>query len=323
MPDIPVRILRNLSYSSMLSLHSCPRKYELKRSLPKEYGDDVFIDMSDLGVANKMVQSDATLAFGKAVGVGVQSWMSGKTWEHIYLDMFLEWDADFEDENTKAKKNFGLAMHAVDQFQYLQTLDIDIQDYELVRVPGSNRFATELGFDIMFPSGHHYRGFIDAVIRNKYTGEYLVLECKTTGATWTNAAKYQNSEQALSYALVLDRLFGKMASYGVLYTEYLTTQQKWETFYFPKNAGQRLGWFKNTMADIKTLESYIEERYFPTHGESCMAYNRPCMYLNQCQSDLSAYYIDADAEAKAVEKDAAKYDITIDVLELLDAQLED
>ena len=318
---LPLIPLRQLSYSSLLTLHSCPRKYMLRKSLPKnfEFGDglswgDEALDSAE--TAAKLQRSSVTLAYGKAVGTGIQSWMMGKEEASIMLDMFFAWDADIDADDTKANKSFGAALVAVDKFQSIQTLDINIDDYELAVIPTTGRPAVELGFAIQLPNNNWYRGFIDAVLVNKFTGEFVVLECKTTGARYISAAKYQNSEQALGYAIVLDRLFGALSSFGVLYTTYLSVLERWETFYFAKGPVQRASWFMNTYQDVNTLERYISSGYFPSYGESCEAFGRPCEFLGSCHTDMSAFYLENPGP-----EDLSKYDVVISIQELMEAQI--
>lgn len=329
----PVTILRQLSYSSCLALHGCPRKYLLNKSLPKGYAAEAgsSIDMSDLdelldplgiGTAQPQprerseaqIKQSVTFAYGKAVGLGVQSFLEGKEPDTVMLDMFREWDTYLLDVDTKSNKSFFEAQLAVEAFMYLNTLDFDIADYELVYLP-NGKPAVELSFVIQLPGGARYRGFIDAVLRNKYNGEIIVLECKTTGSKYLNAARYKNSEQALGYAIVLDRIFGKLSSYSVVYTTFLSATGKWEVFKFPKTPVQRMEWFRNTLSDLEHLEGYIEQEYFPTRGENCEAWMRPCDYIDVCHTDLSEFFV-ADI---ATDNDA-DFDYVITLDELMDSQ---
>lgn len=329
----PVTILRQLSYSSLLALHGCPRKYLLNKSLVPNYvaasSSTATVDMTGLGefigldvtppkkeLTEAQKKQAVTFAFGKAVGVGVQSVMQGKDFDAVLVDMFLEWDTWLLDEDERMRKSFWDAISAVESFAALSTLDFDITDYELVKVPGTEKWAVEMSFVILLPGGARYRGYIDAVIRNKYTGEIVVLECKTTGSTFVSAAKYQNSEQALGYALILDKVFGQLSSYSVLYTVYLTKSSKWEVFKFPKTSTQRASWFLNTMSDLEHLEGYIANEYFPNRGENCEAWGRPCDYIDICCSPELRNFFREDG---ATDKDE-DFDYVITLEELMGAQ---
>ena len=333
---IPIKPLLALSYSSLLTFHSCPRKYLLRKALQKGYLDAASstVDMSELdsfftdaGInvqaptraqdsirTEAQVKREVTFAYGKAVGLGVQSYLEGKDEAAVMLDMFCEWSTYLLDEDEKAAKSFAHAMLAVEAFTHISSIDFDIADYELVMLP-SGRPACEMSFVIELPGGARYRGFIDAVLRNRYTGEIVVLECKTTGSKYVNASKYQNSEQALCYAIVLDKVFGKLSSYSVVYTSYLTTVGKWEVFKFPKTPLQRASWFLNTLHDLEELEKCIANDYFPMRGESCNSFMRDCDYLGQCHTDQAMFY------GPDVDPDEGKsWDFHITLEELMEAQ---
>src|SRR5512139_2264656 len=95
--------LLNLSYSSNLLLHSCPRKYQLyKLSADRPATDE---------------KSQVTFSLGHVVGNGIQSLLQGKDMDTIFWESFLLWEADLESEDSKLKKSFWEAMVAVERFQ--------------------------------------------------------------------------------------------------------------------------------------------------------------------------------------------------------------
>lgn len=324
------QLLKQISYSSCMAIHGCPRKMELKKLLPRGFSDDIIFDFGDgdavEGAApelEKKIAGNATFAYGKAVGTGIQEWLVSHDRGKAIFATFMAWDVDLDDESQlRVKKTFETAVLAVQKFASIQSMSMNLDDYELMYYEGKP--AIELGFRIRLPHGFVYRGFIDAVLRNKYTGEIIVLEAKTTGMRFVNAAQYQNSEQGVSYALVLDKLFGKMSSYSVLYCAYLTMLERWETFLFPKSPAQRAEWFGNTFNDVETVTNWIEHEYFPRRGECCAAYGKACEFIDTCHLDMQEFYV-SEAQAQkllAAEEVAGKYvaDITLD--ELIQAQLD-
>jgi hypothetical protein len=306
---------------------------ELRKLLPRGFDEDIIFDnisddsgagaeALDKQIENK-AKSSATFAYGKAVGAGVQEFLITRDMSKAIFATFLTWDVDLADESqVKVKKTFEAAVLAVMKFRALESLAINLEDYELMYHEGKP--CVELSFRITLPNGFKYRGFIDAVLRNKYTDEIIVFECKTTGMRWVNAAQYQNSEQGVSYALVLDKLFGKLSSYSVLYCAYLSSLEKWETFLFPKSPTQRMEWFQNTFDDVQTVQRWIDSEYFPRRGESCMAYGRACEYIDTCHLDLNDFYLDTHAANKvlAAEERPGLYQVEITLQELIDAQIE-
>ena len=299
--------LKQLSYSSLLSLHSCPRKFQLYK----------------LGAVPDSIEAEdaprsVTFAFGHAVGVGVQSTLQNKSREEVLWDMFLAWDADFLGEDTKRGKSFFEAVIAIEQFISLRgTL---LADYDLVVYEGKD--AVELSFVIHCPLGYKYRGFVDAVLQHRETGEVMVLEVKTTGSRSVDVAQYKNSAQAIGYSIVLDHLFPELSSYRVQYLPYLTKSREFLSMHFNKSYTQRAEWIRDLMMDINIIEAYEEADLYPMRGESCYNYFRPCEYFGSCT--LSTQYNTkklTPEEELAVAEDHMKYQINVTMEQLIAAQL--
>jgi len=193
--------LKLISHSSRTTLHKCPRKYQLYRLSSQTITTDEL----------KETEQGVTFAYGKAVGVGIQSTMESKSIDQVYIDTFLEWDVDLLDETPRQKKSFWLALFAVQKFIALRDNGF-LDCYELVYYQGKP--ACELSFQVLLPNGFKYRGFIDAVLRHKTTGAILVLENKTSSGN-ANSAMYKNSGQALGYSVILDSSCSLMPKYCI------------------------------------------------------------------------------------------------------------
>jgi len=300
--------LKLLSHSSRTTLHKCPRKYQLYRLSATQ------VAMAD----QKEVEQGVTFAYGKAVGIGVQSTMEDKTDDQIYLDTFLEWDTGLLDENPKQKKSFWLAIWAVQKFMVLRTQGF-LDEYELVYYQGKP--AVELSFQIVLPNGYKYRGFVDAVLRHKVTGEIMVLENKTSSGT-ANSAMFKNSGQALGYSVVLDILFPEMSSYIVLYLVYETKTMEYVELPFTKSLLQRALWLQELLIDTQLVTLYDSFDTYPMHGEACYDFFRDCEYLGVCT--LSTENQTKPLTQKILDKieiDSEAYDFNIDFYELVEAQV--
>ena len=300
--------LKLLSHSSRTTLHKCPRKYQLYR-----LGSDKVL-MADIAELNQGV----TFAYGSAVGVGMQSTLEGKSEDRIILDTFLEWDVDLLDENPKQKKSFWLALFAVQKFMSLREKGF-LDEYELVYYEGKP--AVELSFQINLPNGYKYRGFLDAALRHKETGEVMVLEAKTCSGT-ANSAAYKNSGQALGYSVVLDILFPELSSYSVLYLVYETKSYEYVELPFKKSLLQRALWLQELLIDSQMISMYESYKTYPMHGESCFDFFRDCEYLGLCT--LSTENQTKPLTNKIVDKikeDEEKYDFNVDFYDLVEAQI--
>jgi len=300
--------LKLLSHSSRTTLHKCPRKYQLYRLSSQQ------ISLAD----QKDMEQGVTFAYGTAVGVGVQSALEAKTEDQVYLDTFLAWDVDLLDENPRQKKSFWLAMFAVQKFIALRANGF-LDSYELVYYKGKP--AVELAFQVLLPGGFKYRGFVDAVLKHKESGEVMVLECKTSSGT-ANSATFKNSGQALGYSVVLDILFPSLSSYTVLYLVYETRSMEYKEIPFEKSLLQRALWLQELLIDTQAVELYEEYKTYPMHGESCFDFFRECEYLSLCT--LSTKNLTkplTSAVLEDIENDSKKYDFTVSFEDLIQAQI--
>jgi hypothetical protein len=292
--------LKQLSYSGLLQLHSCPRRFQLDKMR---------------GVYER--ESNTTFAFGHCVGLGVQLSFEGKSEEEILFALFNEWDVDLFDEREKADESFWLAVHAVQKFIGMRAAGF-LQDYELVYYQGKP--ACELSFRITFPDGFRYRGYVDAVLRHKFTGKIAVLEVKTTGLSVIDESVYKNSAQAIGYSIVLDAIFPELSDYEVLYLPYKKKIKEYELFPYPKSYLQRAQWIQELILDIEVIKMYWDGGIFPMRGESCNSWNRPCQYFGTCT--LSNTYMLKSITEKELDKIAAEeYSIELTLMDLLDSQL--
>lgn len=295
--------LKRLSYSSNLLIHSCPRKFQLYKLSSKAESND-----SD-------GSSNVTFAFGHIVGSGVQDTLIGKSESEIIWNMFLAWHADLEDRDDKRGKNFYKAVAAVQKFVSLRNNGY-LKDYELLQynsVP-----AVELSFCITFPDDFKYRGFVDAVLRNRITGEILVLEVKTTSGKVIQPAQFKNSAQAIGYSIVLDAIpeTAHASSYKVLYLVYQTHSMEFTPLPFDKSYLQRALWIQELLLDIEMIKKYDEVGVFPMRGESCYSFYRECEYLNLCT--LSTQHL---TQPEPTELEPEVFQINVTLQDLITAQL--
>ena len=294
--------IRQLSYSSLLSLHSCPRKFELykKRTTYRE---------------PEAEKSTITFAFGHVVGEAIQLALNPEvTEQQIIWQMFLSWHADLFAVDDRMNKSFFDAVIALKRFLSLRNSGF-LDDYELVTYQGKP--ACELSFCINFPDGFRYRGHVDAVLQHKGTGEVVVLEVKTTGSATLSPSTYKNSAQAIGYSIVLDSIFDELSSYKVIYLVYQTKSREYTQIPFLKTYLQRALWIREVLLDIETIKMYEDASVYPMHGESCYSFFRDCEYINTCT--MSNDHITNPCSPEMEDK--TEYQITLSLADLLNTQL--
>lgn len=293
--------IRQLSYSSLLTLHSCPRKFQLQK-------------LRTTNKAAESLKSTITFSYGHVVGEGIASALAGATEPQTIFQMFLGWHSpSIFDEDEKLNKSLWSAIIAIKRFFVLRSAIL--RDYELVYYDGKP--ATELSFAISFPDGYRLRGFVDAVLRHRVSGEVLVLECKTTGSRAVNPTTYKNSAQAIGYSVVLDHLYPELSSYKVLYLVYSTTAGEYFPIPFTKTYLQRALWIRELLLDIETIKMYEDAEIYPMRGESCVSFGRDCEYVNSCSLSTANMTKPCTADME----DKTEYQVQITLQDLLESQL--
>jgi len=263
-----------LSYSSLQTLHSCPRKFQLQKFKAKQKED---------------ASTNITFAFGHAVGDGVAELLLTKDIDAAIWKAFQSWDVGFDAINEKQQKSLPFAILALEIFEHVMQEE-EFRHLEVMHwhdIP-----AVELGFKINFPGSlgvYRFRGFADLIMRHALSGKLTVLENKTSSGSWVNHYSYKNSSQALGYSVVVDKLSPENSSYEVLYNIYMTKLKRFETFPFVKNKVQKAQWIESIFHDIAFIEYLIRSvgnyGHWPMRGESCTNFGRVCEFMDVCQLD--------------------------------------
>lgn len=252
-----------LSHSTLQLLNTCERKLQLEKLLVTDIARE---------------ETEHT-AFGKAFGAGVATYMVTQDQDQALYEMWLAYQPELETD----KKSISRCIAAMEVA--FPALDTILMDYEVVSFQGKP--AVELSFRLDINPQFYFVGYIDVVIKNRYSGQHMVFECKTTGlALHDLSPMYKNSGQALGYSITLDRITGsQLSSYGVFYfvaqlgKAYMPVIH---TFEWTKTLMDRLNWFVTLGLDVGRLEKMAQMNIYPERGDSCLQYNRPCKYFGIC-----------------------------------------
>lgn len=301
--------LKRLSYSAGNTLHGCPRKFQLERLRTKI-------------VAPVDWKRTLTFQFGHTVGDGIADIMQNLPRNEVIIRAFQGWKLDLFEENEKQKKSFIRALYALYKFYALREQG-HWEDYELVFFNGKP--AIELSFKIVFPDGYTQRGYVDLVLRNKETGEYVIIEIKTSSGTYINPASYKNSAQAIGYSVVLDTIAPGISSYSVDYMVWMSRLDRWEQFSFPKSYSQRAFWIRDRIYDNETIQRLIDTEgsygNWPMQGEHCNAFNSICEYMDSCQLSTLPQVIplkQIHLNPEELDRYGKPYDFTFDLMDILE-----
>ncbi|MGL4484305.1 MAG: PD-(D/E)XK nuclease family protein, partial [Anaerovoracaceae bacterium] len=210
---IPIKLL---SHSSIETLHSCPRKFEIYRNnfLPKEQGtvDTAFGHAVGVGIQELLILQKARdeVDFGMADDDTERLYSMLSDYQLAVWKMFLSWEAPIDEVKPKAKKGFHTACLAVETYMHQLLPALASTDWELAYF--NDKPAVELGFIVSLPNGYYYRGYVDAVLVNHIEKRFRVLEIKTTGLSVVDIAQYKNSFQGVGYGVILDKLAASLGT---------------------------------------------------------------------------------------------------------------
>lgn len=250
--------LNTLSYTTGKELEKCQRKYQL------------------LYVKQMITEPNPHFSFGRAVGAGFATYVF-EGLDAAYLDTFIAYTPYL----TTPLKTMGSALRGVRMLAEHWENEGFAENYEPI--------AKEQSFELKLESGCSYIGHIDLTLAHKYTGTKTVLDVKTT--QWNSGdapPNFQNADQAIIYGAVQKQLSGGNA-------------EPFTRLYFVLKL-LRSGIIKPTLIPFKTYPDDVREAWthvrklesdlhfakmannFVINGESCMAFSKPCPFLDNCKS---------------------------------------
>jgi hypothetical protein len=290
---IPIR----LSHSSLETLHTCERKWQLEKLL----------------VDPAVREENEHTVFGRAYGTGIATYLVTQDQEQALYQAWLAYWPELESD----KKSIVMCMAAL--MAAFTKLDTLLMEYEVAEFNGKP--AVELSFRLDINSNYYFVGHIDVVLRHRFTGVYSVWDAKSTGLQLLDLSPlYQNSGQVLGYSVALDRIVGEaLSSYGVGFIVAQINAGKMTTkthlLPFEKTLLDRLKWFMTLGLDAKKLKEMEELGHYPMRGHSCLTFMRPCRYFGTC--NLASLDI-----PKVREEDLIQYDFHYNLDDLISDHLE-
>lgn len=290
-----------LSHSTLELKHRCERLFQIKRLLASNKEDLRYEDES----------GQEHLAFGHAFGAGVQSYLVNQDAEQAIFEGWLAYWPEVESDKKNQPRLISVLRRA---FTKLDNLLLEWKIEE--------RSDIEKGYALAMGDPYYFVGYIDAVLRNRFTGRKAVLECKTTGLELTNLAPlYANSGQAVGYSILLEKDFKQgVSEFDCIYlVGQLKRNQVEDTIHvmtFAKTKKDRLNWFLSLALEEESLRRMAELNFYPQRGDACLKYNKPCSEFGTC--GLSALDFPAkETEKEKAEREAKEEGLTVFSLEEL------
>lgn len=273
-----------VSYSSLGTFSSCPRKFEFDKLYPRRVrdGDNYAADV------------------GKALHAGYQDYLVNKDRDSAIWQFMLAFPFALEWNQTNDFRSFEASLSTLEEMMdYGQ-----MEEYELamIRKPdGEVVPAIEVPFEIRFngctippceafPEGATLSliGYIDAIMKHHMTRAFRSVDIKTTRDRIADkTAKYKFDTQQVPYGIVIDHIAeGSVDSFEVLYLDCLIDilEPTVERYSFLKTQEDIQEWATTKIIQFQQIAKYAAAGFFPRTDNGCMFYNKPCRYLEPCSS---------------------------------------
>jgi len=312
-----------VSYSSLNLFSSCPRKFEFNKLYPRRARDyDTFA--ADVG---------------KCLHAGYQAYLMTRSEHDAFWAMAqvypyeAEWNQDndfrsFETATVVLEEMISSAQmieYRVAQIKRPLTPEELIANGKAIAAGQDFLYdptgivvpAIEVPFElrldgIILPDGRGVAvtGFVDAFLINVATERFRTMDIKTHRRYARDAtAKYKYDEQQVPYGIVLEHIQTKpVTEFEVLYLDCFVdlAEPRVELYTYDKTRESIQEWLVDTVLRVQNLQTFMEMDYFPRRGTNCMAWNKPCFFLDICairdRKQIEAWLLEGEAAEHRVEE---------------------
>lgn len=273
----PTDFLR-VSFSSLNLADSCMRKFEFNKLYPRRARDsDAFA--ADVGTAlhhgyqNYLIHQDLDQA----------TWALMKSYP--VLDEFSQRFDDRSLESCIATLEEMTYEARMTEWELIEIKKPDGEVVPAIEVP----FALRLkGITLPDGRGVEFTGFMDAALRNLGTGAIRTMDIKTHRRSVVDATpQYKFNGQQVPYGIILEHLVGNsIDQFEVLYLDTYVDlcSPRVQLYPFLKDSEDIQEWLINTVMRVQRIQRAMEMDYFPRTDGGCFNWNRPCYFLEVCQS---------------------------------------
>lgn len=272
-PDITSMRLSN---STVELFRSCQRKFEFRKLFKHPaYEDSIAAEV------------------GKCLHTGYQNWLMYQDRDRAIMAMMLEYPVKLQVSDSDDRSIYAAYATLNSLFD-----SVNLQQYEIATlvIDGEMRPAIEVPFEFRI-SGIAldqaglipitYVGKIDAILFDRITQRYIVVDIKTTRRKLNDmTATYFFDEQALPYGMILEKLLGlEDQSFDVTYLSvFVDLMAPVATPYtFSKNKEYVEDWARGLMVDIQLMRTYFDIGWFRRDAGACQSWGKNCPYFDFCQ----------------------------------------
>jgi len=272
-----------VSYSSLGSLESCPRKFEFNK----------------IWKNNKKRPRQFAAEVGTALHKAYQNYVVTQDKDAALWELLLAYPHDlyiYQKNDYRSIQAAIITMDAMIESNLFNEWDIvDIKNHEGDVVPAVE-VSYELqidGIDFEEGTGFSHIGFIDLILKHRMTGKIGVVDIKTHRANAQDyEGKYKYNTQQVPYGLVLNHVLNlPVTEFEVFYFDvYVDVAEPRVNIYpYTKNHNDIQEWLQTCILKLQHIKQYKDLDYFPRTENGCIAFNSPCAYMDVCQSREPAF----------------------------------
>lgn len=267
-----------VSYSSLNLLDACMRKFEFQKMYPRRVRDD------------EQFAADV----GTALHQGLQTYLSTGSEIAAQWALLESYPWIWAFNQTRDDRSIEACISTLDEM----IIAMDMSDWELmtIRNPEGNVVpAIEVPFEVRLKGleladgrGVAFTGFMDAAMRHRNHGTVRTLDIKTNRRQREDADPvYRFNTQQLPYGICLEHIQGhSVADFEVLYLDCYIDLLNPRVHMYPyvKDSEDVQDWLVNTVMKVKRIQQSVEMDYFPRTDGGCLSWNKPCWFLDICQT---------------------------------------
>lgn len=285
----PTDYLR-VSYSSLNTFAECARKFEFRKLYPRS-------SHREEGFAAEV---------GKALHAGYQDYLSYRDsdralWELLKaypyeLEYMTEKSEDRSLEAAMSTLEAMIAYQPMDEWDLLNirrpntSLEISQGLTEGVVVPAIE-VPFELRFtDVILPDGRGVAmtGYIDAAMQHRIRRTTASMDIKTHRRFGADAeGKYRYDSQQTPYSMVIEHIQGSvLEELEIFYLDCFVdlAEPRIQLYPYKRDRIDLQEFLMTKVMQFQAIQRYMELDFFPRKDGGCMAWNKPCWYLEVCQT---------------------------------------
>ena len=267
-----------LSDSSCKTLNGCARDFQIYKFFQHAANNRQENFHGDVGIC---------------IHKGYQEWLRSGNLDLSLFEMAANYPYNSFDESNQNHRTKSLEA-CVPTIEKMAT-NIDLSTYEIANIDcldGVRRPAIEVPFRIDLPAlstnelSFNYVGYMDAILWNKITHEYTVVDIKThRSKTQDRTAEYIYKSQDIPYGIVLQYILQeRLDKFNAIYIDVYIDIEEPRVFpyEFERTPEDVADWIKGLHVDINLIKLYHSMNWWKRNGNHCMNFNSKCRFLDAC-----------------------------------------